>query len=1765
MGLVALLAATTQTMTAYGSLPNVVINTNDSGPGSLRAAIEFTNTNPGPDTIVFNIPATDPGFAGGVFTIRPTSPLPPVTGSGTVIDGASQTAFTGDSNPRGPEVMLGGSVAGSGNGLTLFSSDNVVANLVISGFPGSGVVIVGTGASGNVVTRSFLGTDASGTGPLGNTGSGIAITGGAHDNVVGPGNVIAFNTKFPSPNAGVAVLDGARQGAYPAFAGLNSEYVGVFPVLSFPNTRGPFTSVDGITPVDGGGHPFADNFGARFTGTLNVPVAGAYTFRFLRPDDLMRVLVDGVVILDVSCCVQSAETSTTLTSGAHAIEVDFFDGPGAAGLTLEIVGPGTVAFTTNGAPGLRGEFFQLRIPTERNRITQNSIFQNGLLGIDLDALEDGFGVNFNDPGDGDMGPNTALNSPAISSVSVSGASVAIAGTIDTSNPGPITIELFSSDVPDPSCSGEGQRFLGAVQALANGSFSATFPASAVGPIVTATATDTVGNTSEFSKAVPCPIVVTNTNDSGPGSLRAAIDRANANPGPDTIVFRIPTIDPGFNGQWFTIKPLSPLPSLSDDGTTADGRSQTAFTGDTNTAGPEIFLDGRSQPDHQAFRIGSSRNVIQGLVMSGFASQAILIRKFPTPEPLTGNVIRGNYIGTDPTGQTAIPNGTHALSVAMGVDTIIGGTAPGDGNLVSGNVAFGIHIVGGSRRTIVQGNRIGTDATGTRALPNREGVNIGEFAGVTFDNVIGGTAAGAANLISGNRGAGVFVSGTGHVIQGNLIGTDITGTRALGNARGLDISGGALAASNNLIGGAGAGEGNVISANGGGVHFEFAENNRLQGNLIGTDVTGTIALGNSFGVFTGTRSTGNLIGGAAAGVRNVVSGNLLVGMKLGGTANVVQGNYVGVDATGERALGNGFGQFAVQPGIGGPGISLVQPFGGQPPATNFMVSGNVISGNAGHGLHIGGSGAKVEGNLVGANAGGTVAIPNGFSGISIDGGTDNVIGGTTATQRNLISGNPQFGIFIGNGSRNTVQGNFIGTDAAGAAAIGNGGAPSQCCGGGIRVQGTSANVLIGGTVAGAGNLISGNKDSGIGAINASGITVEGNLIGTDASGTTAIPNLRTGVRFFENVGDALIGGTAPGAGNLISGNTEFGIAVTGNARDVRIEGNRVGTTRDGSAAIPNGTGRPDCPDCDGGIRVGGGASFVTIGGTAPGAGNLVSGNRGAGIGMIKTTGVVIQGNLIGTDLTGTTAIPNMHGVRTFAAVTAAVIGGTTSAARNLISGNDVGVFFSAGVREGPVTGNRVQGNYIGTDVTGTNALPNRNGIFFMTGPAFSGGDCCLIANNALGGTEPGSGNVVSGNRQTGIVLGHSAANNRIQGNLIGIGSQGTALPNGSSGIFMIAGATQNVIGGDMAGAGNTIAFNDGAGIAVAPFGASQPDRDRISRNSIFSNRGLGIDLGADGVTPNDPGDADVGPNGRQNFAVIGTLDVEGIDLVVTGALDTPNPAAATIEFFGNDVADPSGFGEGQRFAGSVMPSGNGCFRARLPAATVGRFVTSTATDAAGNTSEFSRAVAAATVPAALSLNPATATNTVGDTHTVTVTLTNTAGGPVPCANMTFAVAGANSATGTGTTDISGRATFSYTGVWAGTDAITASSGAVSGTASKTWLFPASTAGSVTGGGQVPTAASSASFGITARDASGQFELKEKGGRNVHSTSIAATVVSGTQATIYGFATVDGTGSVQFRVTVDDQGEPGTNDSFRIVMSDGYAAGGTLQRGNVQVRQ
>jgi hypothetical protein len=533
-----------------------------------------------------------------------------------------------------------------------------------------------------------------------------------------------------------------------------------------------------------------------------------------------------------------------------------------------------------------------------------------------------------------------------------------------------------------------------------------------------------------------------------------------------------------------------------------------------------------------------------------------------------------------------------------------------------------------------------------------------------------------------------------------------------------------------------------------------------------------------------------------------------------------------------------------------------------------------------------------------------------------GGLNIKAGGSTV--RGLAIGNfrNNAGILLNNCDNNLIQGNYLGVGADGTTARAN-----QR---GIVLTNSSNNV-IGGTAASARNVISGNGGSGI-DIAGNGNVVQGNFIGTNAAGTAAIAQ-PGGVGIFNlSSTDNLIGGTAAGAGNLISGH-QFGIQTNG--KGTTIQGNLIGTDVTGTKKIPNTTAA---------VQVFG--ENMLVGGVTPGARNVISGNAN-GV-FVRGAGSKVQGNYIGTDITGTLALGNAgNGVT---AGEGALIGGTTPEARNIISAN--GGFGNVALgQDGSGASATVQGNYIGTDVTGTRSLGNTsNGINIASN------------NNVIGGLTAGARNIISGN-STGIVIsGFSGQSlgNVVQGNFIGTNAAGNGpVPNTFAGV-VVSGGVNNTIGGKQSEAANKIAYNGGPGVSL-----TNGSGIVIRGNSIFSNNGLGIDLGTTGVTPNDNIDADVGPNTLQNFPVVTTVMSTNNSTTIQGTLNSLPNTTFDLDFYSNAAVDASGNGEGAQFFGTAQVTtnvnGNATINVMFPVAlATGRVITATATDPNGNTSEFSAA-------------------------------------------------------------------------------------------------------------------------------------------------------------------------------------------------------------------
>jgi hypothetical protein len=385
------------------------------------------------------------------------------------------------------------------------------------------------------------------------------------------------------------------------------------------------------------------------------------------------------------------------------------------------------------------------------------------------------------------------------------------------------------------------------------------------------------------RIAPAVFLVTNTGDNGgvnpaafagTGTLRQAIIDANATPGADTIQFALPDSLKG-PGGWWTIQPQSALPTITDP-VTIDGWSQ---AGAGPGLAPEVMIDGTDAGSARGLDINYNCTV-RGLAIGNFSAGAGIALEDG------GNTVQGCYLGIDPTGTTAAPNVAGVGDT--GVGNIIGGTNPGEGNVISGNGFADVQSRGYS--VTICGNLIGTDATGTAALSNSDGISLG------FVPLDGSPSVIEDNLISGHRGSGILLQQISHVrIRGNLIGTDVTGMHALGNlgssSAGIWVLGGAT---DIVIGGTDLGSRNVISANGhfGGIRIE-SPGVVVQGNYIGTDVTGTTLLGNR-GAGISTGGNGCEIGGPEPGAGNLIAGNGAddySGISLGSSNNLVQGNVI----------------------------------------------------------------------------------------------------------------------------------------------------------------------------------------------------------------------------------------------------------------------------------------------------------------------------------------------------------------------------------------------------------------------------------------------------------------------------------------------------------------------------------------------------------------------------------------------------------------------------------------------------------------------------------------------------------------------------------------------------------------------------------------------------------------------------------------------------------------------------------------------------------
>ncbi len=548
-------------------------------------------------------------------------------------------------------------------------------------------------------------------------------------------------------------------------------------------------------------------------------------------------------------------------------------------------------------------------------------------------------------------------------------------------------------------------------------------------------------------------IVSNLNDSGVGSLRAAIQAANAAGSPSTIAFAVDGV----------ITLQGALPAIGAD-VTIDGTSAPNYV----AGGPPVVEVNFNNNAGLAFAPGSEGAQLLGLSICGASGNGVTLD--------AGSItLAGDYVGLTLSGQ-AIGNSEDGVYVASGSSNDLIGSNPTAAsgvvsNVISGNGGNGISLNGSSQDTLVD-NYIGTDPSGTAAIANGgDGILLTDGASA---NEIGGTASvdtstGAANdptgdkgqvtpvfvvpplgnLVSGNGGNGVLIEGNsqGNVLNGNFVGTTANGDAALGNALdGVDING----SDNNALIGCQVQDNPFI-------YYNVASGNGANGLEV-TDLNNIVVHANFFGV----------------GANNsTVIGNALNGILVDGSSQNVQ--VGGIIPLGNVSAGNGQNGIEVTDTVGGfttfNTFGGLFAFGGAAPngndgllltATggNQTVQTNVFSGNTNNGIEIGGnaSGVTVDPNISGLNTRGNAVLANGGDGLLIDGtANNNVIGGYQASviPQNTFSGNGGYGIAIeAQANNNTVFNTFIGTGVSGTTALGN----QQ---GGILIGGSATNNIIGG--------------------------------------------------------------------------------------------------------------------------------------------------------------------------------------------------------------------------------------------------------------------------------------------------------------------------------------------------------------------------------------------------------------------------------------------------------------------------------------------------------------------------------------------------------------------------------------------------------------------------------------------------------------------------------------------------------------------------------
>lgn len=936
----------------------------------------------------------------------------------------------------------------------------------------------------------------------------------------------------------------------------------------------------------------------------------------------------------------------------------------------------------------------------------------------------------------------------------------------------------------------------------------------------------------------CPLVVTTTADSGAGSLRAAINCANATPGLDTITFSIP------GSGVHTISPLSPLPPITDpvviDGYTQPGAvSNTAAASDNGTI--LVQLNGASAGTvADGLVINCGQSTVRGLAIGGFGGNGIVLAG------KSGNVVAGNFIGTDATGLVAAPNLKQGVLLNDSLGNMVGSSAAGDRNVISGNRGSGIGVTSyTSGNNLILGNFIGSDKTGATPLGNgRAGVLVS-----APQNSIGGTNAGAGNLIAFNDNGGVEVIGSTDenrysiAVFEDTYGVSVLGNSIYSNGAGLGID---LAPA-----------GVTLDDSGG--DQRTGPNELLNFPVLSPIVPGSTSVHGTLATIPSAAIRLELFASAAPnpsgyGEGQTAIGSLTVNTDTNGNASfsvpvspaLANGQYV--TATSTELRDGDTSEFSKAVRVSPAADLAVSIIGSSQPATarqNLTYTITVTNK---------GPGSASDVLLVDT-------LPGDADFVSADeDGTNDYYGGTVGWGLGTMAAHTSTNVHL------VVLPKFVGSISTA-----------------VNVQATEFEPTPADNTASLITTITGTPrtlvvtnagDSGPGTLRAALTDVNANGYGLD----TITFNI-------------------PGAGLHT-------ITPTFNLPSIQ------------SPVLIDGYSQP-------------GAQSNT----------LINGDN-----------AVLQIELRGTVPSNPQIISGVSGLEV-------MIGNTTIRGLIIDQFLQYGIYvyqYNATLTNGVV----IEGNYLGPMHGGTTAPTN----------GYYGVEIEYSGNVRVGGLNPGSRNIISGtgslypgNPGAGVYMRYSGPVS-ILGNYIGTDVSGhSPLGNAGMGIDIDFGDLPVQVGGTNSGAPNVIAFNGGIGVEIG-----DGTNNAVLENSIYGNGGLGIHLGsaAYGVTPptpNDPGDADTGPNSLQNYPVLTSVSASGGKTAVQGTLNSLAATTYRLEFYSNAAPSLTFYGQGQSFLGATNVTtdlnGNAAFALSFPGTNT--FVSATATDPYGNTSEFS----AVSMPAA----------------------------------------------------------------------------------------------------------------------------------------------------------------------------------------------------------